>query len=264
MYSHRSTTGPVDLAFTDRLGGVGGVPTADPVADLDLAVGPGSSEGPGAPEEQHLAGSTGDRRRNLELVVADLAPGATVVGMEQVHGDRVVTVTDPARAATTLERCDALVTALADVLLVVRVADCVPVLLADVGSGGADPGVVGAVHAGRRGVALDVVTAAVERMRELGAREVEAWVGPHVCGACYEVPAAMREQLVEREPVAASTTSWGTPALDLGAAVTAQLTRAGVGVHDVSRCTLESPDLFSYRRDGARAGRLAGLVRRRA
>ncbi|GAB3657738.1 peptidoglycan editing factor PgeF [Nocardioides korecus] len=279
MYSHRSTTGPVDLAFTDRHGGVGGVPATEPspesgpgpVPGLDLAVDPDHA---GASGRSHLAGATGVRRRNLELVVADFAPGATVVGMEQVHGDRVVTVTDPARAAAGLERCDALVTTLPDVALVVRVADCVPVLLVGAGpdeTGSDEPGpdrgpggVVGAVHAGRRGVELDAVTAAVERMRELGAGEVEAWVGPHVCGACYEVPPRMREQVAEREPSAASTTSWGTTALDLGAAVAAQLRRAGVPVHDVSRCTLESPDLFSYRRDGARAGRLAGLVRRRA
>ena len=207
----------------------------------------------------------------LAPVTGEAAVGSTgavaPVG-EQVHGDRVVTVTDAARAAAAPERCDALVTDLPDVVLVVRVADCVPVLLADVGAdpsvGGAGSGVVGAVHAGRRGVEADVVTAAVQRMRELGAREVEAWVGPHVCGACYEVPQELRDAVAAREPVAASTTSWGTPALDLGAAVGAQLRRAGVRVHDVSRCTLESPDLFSYRRDGARAGRLAGLVRRRA
>jgi copper oxidase (laccase) domain-containing protein len=65
------------------------------------------------------------------------------------------------------------------------------------------------------------------------------------------------------EPATLSTTSWGTPALDLGAGVTAQLDRLGVEVHDVSRCTLQSPDLYSHRRDGARAGRFAGVIRRR-
>jgi len=45
--------------------------------------------------------------------------------------------------------------------------------------------------------------------------------------------------------------------------VAAQLERLGVEVHDVSRCTLESPDLYSHRRDGARAGRFAGVIRRR-
>jgi copper oxidase (laccase) domain-containing protein len=65
-------------------------------------------------------------------------------------------------------------------------------------------------------------------------------------------------------PGARATTSWGTPSLDLGAGVRAQLEELGATVVDVSRCTRESPDLFSYRRDGDRAGRLAGLIRLRA
>jgi copper oxidase (laccase) domain-containing protein len=58
-----------------------------------------------------------------------------------------------------------------------------------------------------------------------------------------------------------ATTSWGTPSLDLGAGVLAQLTAEGVTVNDVSRCTRESADLYSHRRDGVRAGRLAGVIR---
>ena len=65
-------------------------------------------------------------------------------------------------------------------------------------------------------------------------------------------------------PAAVATTTWGTPALDLGAGVRAQLDDLGVTVVDVSRCTRESDDLYSYRRDGARAGRLAGLIRLRS
>ncbi len=172
--------------------------------------------------------------------------------MEQVHGSTVV------RAGGPREKCDALVSDRPDLVLMVRVADCVPVLLADaVGE------VIGAAHAGRQGLTDGVVTACVEQMRELGAEQVSAWVGPHICGRCYEVPADMRDEVAAVEPVAASTTSWGTPALDIGAGVAAQLERLGVEVHDVSRCTLESPDLYSHRRDGARAGRLAGVIRRR-
>ncbi|SDR70608.1 conserved hypothetical protein [Nocardioides scoriae] len=239
MYSHRSSTGPVDCAFTDRLGGV----SAAPHDSLDLAL-----VGEGDPDA---------RRRNVEKLLADFAPGARLVDMAQVHGTRVVDAATTAPGAP--EQCDALVTDRADVVLMVRVADCVPVLLADPVAG-----VVGAAHAGRQGMADGVVPAAVSRMRDLGATRIQAWVGPHVCGRCYEVPAALREQVAAVEPEAASTTSWGTPALDVGAGVRAQLRRDGVEVTDVSRCTLESPDLFSHRRDGVRAGRLAGLVRRRA
>jgi copper oxidase (laccase) domain-containing protein len=71
----------------------------------------------------------------------------------------------------------------------------------------------------------------------------------------------MQDEVTAVEPATAATTSWGTPSLDVGAGVRAQLERDGVEVVDVSRCTKESPDLFSYRREGKRSGRQAGLVR---
>jgi YfiH family protein len=235
LFAHRSSTGPVDLAFTDRHDGVSAVP----FDSLNLA----------------LVGDDDPAvvRRNLERVLAVFAPGARLADMEQVHGHRVVVAGGPR------EQCDAVVTDRPDVVLMVRAADCVPVLLADPAAR-----VVGAAHAGRQGLVEDVVGACVTRMRELGADRIEAWVGPHICGSCYEVPEALQQQVVAQEPAALSTTSWGTPALDIGAGVRAQLDRAGVTTHDVARCTLESPDLYSYRRDGARAGRQAGLVRMNA
>jgi copper oxidase (laccase) domain-containing protein len=72
----------------------------------------------------------------------------------------------------------------------------------------------------------------------------------------------MQDQVATVEPATRGTTSWGTPSVDIGAGVRAQLERAGVEVVDMSRCTRESPDLFSYRRDGTRSGRQAGLIRR--
>jgi purine-nucleoside/S-methyl-5'-thioadenosine phosphorylase / adenosine deaminase len=107
------------------------------------------------------------------------------------------------------------------------------------------------------------VSRTVERMREMGATEVTAWVGPHVCGSCYEVPADLQAEVGAVVPASIATTSWGTAALDLGAGVRAQLEQAGATVVDVARCTRESRDLYSFRRDGERAGRLAGLVRLR-
>ncbi len=71
----------------------------------------------------------------------------------------------------------------------------------------------------------------------------------------------MQAEVGAIEPASVATTSWGTPSLDLGAGVSAQLERAGVTVVDLARCTRESPDLYSYRRDGRSAGRLAGLIR---
>jgi len=61
-------------------------------------------------------------------------------------------------------------------------------------------------------------------------------------------------------PESFAETSWGTPAVDIGAGVVAQLTALGVASVDASRCTREDDDLYSYRRQGRESGRLGGLV----
>jgi YfiH family protein len=244
LYSHRTTHGAagrtVDLAFTDRRGGV----SPAPFDSLNLAL--------TGPDDERA------RAENLRLVLADFAPGAALADLRQVHGDTVHVVAGSPTPAASPPDADGIVTAEPDVVLLVRAADCVPVLLADPAAG-----IVGAAHAGRLGLAAGVVPRTVQRMRELGATEVTAWVGPHVCGSCYEVPADLQAEVGAVVPASVATTSWGTPALDLGAGVRAQLEGSGVSVVDVARCTRECADLYSFRRDGHQAGRLAGLVRLR-
>jgi len=246
VYSWRASVGPVDLAFTDRYGGV----SAAPYDELNLAL--EDADDPMA------------RAENLRRVVADFAPDlierpgfsmeTSVCQLRQVHGAEV-DVVDDRRGSGWLPEADAMVSTEPAVVLMVRVADCVPVLLADPVAG-----VVGAVHSGRIGTTLDVTGKTVARMRSLGAGDITAWIGPHVCGRCYEVPAQLRDEVAAVVPATRSETSWGTPALDLGAGVAAQLAAAGVPAVLVDRCTLEDEQLHSYRRDGAGSGRLAGLV----
>ncbi len=190
---------------------------------------------------------------------ASLAELAEVTGarpalMRQVHGAEVAVIDAPSSGGER-PRADALVTERAGLALLARAADCVPVLLVG------DDGLVGAVHCGRPGLAAGVVPAAVGRMRELDSTGLVAFVGPHVCGACYEVPEEMRDEVAALVPTARSTTSWGTPALDLGAGVRAQLDSVGVtDVRALDRCTREDEAWPSYRRDGAAATRFAGVV----
>ncbi|MBZ5733352.1 polyphenol oxidase family protein [Nocardioides sp. TRM66260-LWL] len=249
MYLSRERLGAVELAFTDRLGGV----SAYPFDQLNLALPrPAQPDGPPVDDPDALA-------ENLRLLQADFGPGDALADLRQVHG-AAVAVVDDATPLDPYERpeADALVTARAGVTLLVRVADCVPIVLAD-----PDARVVGVVHAGREGLVAGVVPAAVEAARRLGAASaLTAWIGPHVCGHCYEVPWEMREQVGSLHPETVSTTRAGTPALDLGAGVAAQLAAAGVGrVERVLGCTRERADLYSHRRDGAEAGRLGALVR---
>lgn len=235
MFAFQDRRGAVDVAFTDRHGGVSG----GPYTSLNLAESGGDELS--AVEE------------NTAIVSRAFAAGAAhLVRMRQVHG---ADVTGVDQATTKTPECDGLVTDTPGVLLLVRVADCVPVLLADVGRG-----VVGAAHAGRPGLVAGVVPATIEAMRGLGAQQITAWVGPHVCGNCYEVPATMREEVSRVVPEAYAETSWGTPSVDIGAGVRAQLESCGAEVTGAEGCTIESEHLYSYRRQGTSSGRQAGLV----
>jgi YfiH family protein len=242
LYAARLTHGPVALAFTDRHGGVSGAP----YDTLDLAW--SRRDDAGAPAE--------NRRLLLRDFAPDADPVADLAYLQQVHGADVVVVDERRLEGWGPPRADALVTAEKGVTLMVRAADCVPVLLAD-----EEGAVVGAAHCGRPGLVAGVVPATVTAMRERGAGELTAWLGPYVCGRCYEVPQEMQDDVTAVEPASRATTSWGTPSVDVGAGVRAQLERAGVAVVDLSTCTRESADLFSYRRDGKASGRQAGIVR---
>jgi YfiH family protein len=253
VFAFQDRDGPVEIAFTDRHRTSGGGPSRR-VQPLDLA----SHDGELAEQAE------ADLRAVTEALTRP--PAATdgpplahrTVLMRQVHGADVAVVDErllgrlPDSAPPV---ADALVTDVPGVVLVTRAADCVPVLLAD-----AEARVVAAVHCGRRGLTAGVVPRAVESMQRLGAATLRAWVGPHVCGGCYEVPEQMRAEVAAQVPEAEAVTTWGTPSLDLGAGVRAQLRDAGAGIVEVSRCTVEDADLFSYRREGTGSGRLGGLV----
>ncbi|MBM9622111.1 peptidoglycan editing factor PgeF [Streptomyces zhihengii] len=227
------------FAFTDRWGGVSAVPY----------------------EELNLGGAVGDDpdavRTNRAVAARALGlDPELVVWMNQVHG-RDVAVVDGPWGDAPVPSVDGVVTARRGLALAVLTADCAPVLLADPVAG-----VAAAAHAGRPGTVAGIVPATVRAMTGLGAEpeRIIARTGPAVCGRCYEVPEQMRADVAEAEPAAWSETSWGTPAVDVTAAVHAQLAALGVTDRRASGiCTLESRDHYSYRRDRT-TGRLAGYV----
>jgi YfiH family protein len=171
--------------------------------------------------------------------------------MSQVHGNRIAIIeeiTDEAPVA------DALVTGIPGITLAVMVADCIPLLLTSIE-------VVAAVHVGRRGLINSVASKTIELMREMGAQDISATIGPAICGKCYEVSAEIHQEVVSNFPLADSRTHSGSLALDLPKALSAVLQSAGISIDaSQSMCTVEDADLFSYRRDGV-TGRQAGLVR---
>lgn len=203
-----------------------------------------------------LGGAHGAAGRAPGIAVVEADLGVPLAVVRQVHGVEVAVVTGADQLdAVAARSADALLTTAPGVGLAVRVADCVPVLLAD-----AAAGVVAAAHAGRVGLAAGVLQATVAAMRAHGASAITGWIGPHICGCCYEVPDAMAAEVDAAVPGTRSTTSWGTPALDLGAGAAGVLAGLGVRPVTVGGCTLEQPSLHSHRRDAAASGRQAGII----
>jgi len=260
VFSFQDRRGRVEVAFTDRFGGE----SAGPFAELNLRV-PDPTK-----SARRYAEDEGTVADNMEIVASAMerggvAPGEDpfersgrplvrgVVTMRQIHGADVVVVGD--RAVQPDPTGDGLVTTTPGWILAPRAADCVPVLIGD-----PEHGVVGAAHAGRKGMVAGVVPRTIAVMRDLGATPLVAWVGPHACGRCYEVPADMRQAVADEIPQAWGETSWGTPSVDLAAGITAQLEADGVEVAVVGHCTIEDDRYYSYRRDGQETGRQAGLI----
>ena len=175
----------------------------------------------------------------------EVAAAGSWTRLRQQHGSEVVIVTQPGGGDGT--PADAAVTAIPGAILSVRTADCAPVALV------ADEGVVAAVHAGWRGLAGGVIEAATASVRRLGGVRIKAFVGPCIHAECYEFGAGPLADLAGRfGPGVVSRTAWGTPALDIPAAVRRTLDHCGVDdVIEAGRCTAcEAETWYSHRARG--------------
>jgi len=200
-------------------------------------------------------------------------PAAGLWRLDQVHGCRALRVDAPAMpAGVSLESADAAITTRTDVAVAVKVADCVPILLAHPHGG------VAAVHAGWRGTAQQIAGAAARDLASAVGGPVSgivAAIGPSVGPCCYEVGQEVRETFEAAGFAALDLHRWFAPiespratdTLDLWRANHDQLVAAGLdpaNVHVAGLCTVTHADWFwSYRREGAKAGRMLAVIRRR-
>ena len=202
--------------------------------------------------------AVGEARRGLERAMG--VPVGSTLYLDQVHSADAVWADGPGWGEEAGPTADAAVSRDGGRALAVMVADCLPVVLVDEATGA-----TAVAHAGRRGLLDGVLEATVDRLLSLRPAErrdapgPRAWIGPGVCGRCYEVPEQMRAEAAERVPATAATTVWGTPGLDLPAGAVAILRGRGADVAVVQACTLEDERLFSHRRAPGQ-GRFAGLV----
>ena len=192
--------------------------------------------------------------------------------LNQVHGRTIVTAPAGASASWTRPQADGAVSEDGGAALVVRVADCAPILMAD-----RRRGVVAAVHAGWRSTMQRIACGAVETLRaefKTDPADLVAAIGPSLGVCCgemgEEVVQAFRDTGHSREDL----DRWFVrspgrrPHFDLWRSNRDQLERAGVpaaSIHVAALCTKTHSDVFhSYRARGAAAGRMAAVIRPRA
>jgi hypothetical protein len=232
----------VRSVFTLRRGGV----SVGPYASLNLAA---------HVEDAPLAVAENRRR-----IAATFDLPAQPAWLTQVHGNEVLRLGALPPAGL---RADAAVAAQSGQVCAIQVADCLPVLFA-----ARDGSVVGAAHAGWRGLAAGVIENTVAALGVPPA-QLLAWIGPGIGGANFEVGNEVREVFLgAADAVGAAAVraafvanARGRWQCELVALARQRLAACGlVDIHGGRWCTFgDAENFFSYRREG-RTGRMAALI----
>lgn len=194
---------------------------------------------------------------NRRIIRDSLNLPAEPVWLNQVHGTQVVR----AEHVTELTDADASVSHEPGVVCAVLTADCLPVLFC-----GDEGTVIAAAHAGWRGLHAGVLQQTVATMR---CHRISAWLGPAIGPNCFEVGDEVYQAFIELHPnratafTAQSEQKW---LADLYQLARLQLAELGIDqVYGGELCTVSDAERFySYRRDGAKTGRMASLIWRTA
>ncbi|MBI4456149.1 MAG: peptidoglycan editing factor PgeF [Acidobacteria bacterium] len=206
---------------------------------------------------------TAVRKFPRETLLSCLGRTETVVPLKQLHGNSVVWLGKENRHEK-LEG-DGLLTLLPGVMLAIQTADCLPILVVDT-----KRKVVGNLHAGWRGTLRNVTGTAIREMLESGSqvRDLIVAFGPGIGVCCYEVGmevvTAFREEFPESDSFFVSRPGYERKFLDLRKANHNQAIQLGLKPDQIfwnSYCTQCDRDMFfSYRREGARTGRMFALI----
>lgn len=249
-----SQTGLVEHGFTTRRGGV----SRGPYNSLNLAF--------------HVGDDPGAVLKNRRKISSVFGAGIRdMVAGQQVHGKKVSIVEESGRGrgaegdGDAFPEADALVTGVPGILLSSYYADCVPVMILDPVKRAA-----GLVHAGWKGTAMRIASAAIEAMRDAFGTDPGrclAAVAPSIGPCCYEVDRPLIDSFIDRgfDPGPfLKATGRGGWRLDLRGANRATLLKAGVKAENIvvaDLCTSCSRELFfSYRGQSGRCGRMASLM----
>lgn len=228
--------------FSLRHGGI----SLPPFDSLNLGSGLGD-------DEKHVM-------RNLNILTNAADIPHIVHRVIQVHGTNVFICRG--RGCMHQNQADILI-GIGDAAVAVRVADCVPILLADV-----EAGIVAAVHAGWRGTAAQAVRHAVTVMQQHGAKQERmfACIGPCIGLCCFEINAATAHELSQHGNDVRRFIHYAADRIhaDLAGINAQQLQSTGIPhthIEQMSACTCcDESRFYSWRRDGKQAGRHLAVV----
>jgi YfiH family protein len=203
----------------------------------------------------HVGDSVDDVARNRALL--DGLMPANPAWLSQVHGVEVVDASTVANAP----EADASIATQPGIVCAIMTADCLPVLFCDTAGQ-----VVGAAHAGWRGLAGGILEKTVARMRSAGATDIIAWLGPAIGPQAFEVGDDVVSAFVRRNPVMRSafvpiSSKPGKHLADIYSLARMVLNDAGIHkIYGGNFCTVTDVTRFySYRRDGV-TGRMASAI----
>jgi hypothetical protein len=240
--SNLISSSQVLTCFTTRHGGV----SQKPFDTLNLAF--------------HVNDNTRDVIANHTLLARTLGYDVKkLVHMRQIHSDHIVVVNEQFNFDTP-PQCDALITNISSLPLMVMSADCTPILIYD-------PlhHAIGAVHAGRTGALNGILTKTIQKMLEIygsNPEELHIVLGPSICGSCYEINESIAQEVHTKGYTQSLKYKEEKVFLDVNTILIQQLEVLGVKHYEVSpHCTSCScGDFFSYRVCSQYTGRIAGVI----
>lgn len=241
LTSHKQIT----HLFTTRDGGI----SKPPFTSNNLAFHVGDDNNDVFKNHQQLA-------EQMHYHVSDL------VHMLQIHSNKIVIVDPKIHNFENPPECDALVTNLENIPLMVMTADCTPVLFFD-----SVQKVIAVAHAGRAGALKGIVPKTIKTMCNRFGGKVEnitVVLGPSIGACCYEVGEKITNDVTEKGYGFATVYENGKYSLDVNAIIHAQLKESGVPedhIEDLKICNAcHNQDFFSYRADHQKTGRIAGVL----
>ena len=210
----------------------------------------------------HVGDDPGTVQKNRDALKAVL-PNEPI-WLNQVHGTQVIDASKESKdACSDVPSADASVTTTPGRVLAIMTADCLPVLLAS-----RDGKVVGAAHAGWRGLAAGVIEQTVALMRTKQSNqaqsEILAYLGPAIGPHAFEVGSEVRDIFMAQNPASAACFEQlqekGKYLADIYGLACLRLNALGIEhIEGGGECTLQNPDYFSYRRD-QQTGRMGSFI----